>query len=155
MEFTEEELHYIGMNFIGEELQKMGFEFLAVNSKLKKHPQFVTYKKGEKNVFIMVQSFLPPNDYTKVPEVAQKVLDKANEQNANLWFAGVVRRQVLPRLNGALRSSGRAGTRRRGCAPYRRPQDPRPPPDRARCRSAYRLQSTARRLPDRKAGILR
>ena len=89
MEFTEEELHYIGMNFIGEELQKMGFEFLAVNSKLKKHPQFVTYKKGEKNVFIMVQSFLPPNDYTKVPEVAQKVLDKANEQDANLWFAGV------------------------------------------------------------------
>lgn len=60
MEFTEEELHYMAMNFIGEELQKMGFEFLAVNSKLKKHPQFVTYKKNEKNIFVLVQASLPP-----------------------------------------------------------------------------------------------
>lgn len=89
MSFTEEEIHYIGMNFIGEELQKMGFEFLAVNSKLKKHPQFVTYKKNEKNIFIMVQSSLPPKDYTQIPSIAKKVLEKAIEQDCNFWFAGV------------------------------------------------------------------
>lgn len=89
MEFTEEEIHYIGMNFIGEELQKMGFEFLAVNSQLKKHPQFVTYKKGAQNIFVMVKTSLPPEDYTRTPQVATQVLAKANEQEALLWFAGV------------------------------------------------------------------
>lgn len=60
MEFTEEELHYMAMNFIGEELQKMGFEFLAVNSKLKKHPQFVTYKKNEKKYICLGAGLAPP-----------------------------------------------------------------------------------------------
>ncbi|QAR30971.1 Na(+)-translocating NADH-quinone reductase subunit F [Ornithobacterium rhinotracheale] len=89
MEFTEEELHYIAMNFIGEELQKMGFEFLAVNSKLKKHPQFVTYKKNQKNIFVLVQASLPPDDYTRLPAIASKVISHAREQDARVWFAGV------------------------------------------------------------------
>lgn len=40
-----QELHNLAMNIVGKKLQEMGYEFVAVNSKLKKHPQFVLYKK--------------------------------------------------------------------------------------------------------------
>ena len=43
---SDQELHNLAMNIVGKKLQKMGYEFVAVNSKLKKHPQFVLFKKG-------------------------------------------------------------------------------------------------------------
>ena len=43
---SEQELHNLAMNIVGDKLQGMGYEFVAINSKLKKHPQFVLYKKG-------------------------------------------------------------------------------------------------------------
>ena len=42
---TKKELHQLAMNIVGEELKKSGFEFLSVNSKLQKDPQFVCLKK--------------------------------------------------------------------------------------------------------------
>lgn len=89
MYFNEEELHFIAMNFIGEELQKMGFEFLAVNSKLKKHPQFVTYKKNEKNIFVLVKGVTPPDDFSKIPPFSTKIIEHAQNQDAKVWYAGV------------------------------------------------------------------
>ena len=41
---TEQELHNLAMNIVGKDLESKGFEFLAVNSKLKKDPQFVALK---------------------------------------------------------------------------------------------------------------
>ena len=41
---TEQELHNLAMNIVGEDLKSQGFEFMAVNSKLKKDPQFVALK---------------------------------------------------------------------------------------------------------------
>ena len=38
---SEQELHQIAMNHVGKDLEKKGFEFIAINSQLKKHPQFV------------------------------------------------------------------------------------------------------------------
>lgn len=38
---TQQELHNLAMNIVGKKLEKMGYEFQAINSKLKKHPQFV------------------------------------------------------------------------------------------------------------------
>lgn len=89
MEFTEEEIHHIGMNFIGEELQKKGYEFLGVNSELKKHPQFVIFKSGEPITFVMVKTVIFPQDFDKIPEISNKVIAHAEKQESNVWFAGV------------------------------------------------------------------
>lgn len=89
MEFTKEEIHYIGMNFIGEELQKMGYEFLGVNSKLEKHPQFVLFKKGEPITFVMVKTVVVPSDFNRVPEIQEKVIKHAKTQDSSVWFAGI------------------------------------------------------------------
>ena len=40
---NKQELHNLAMNHVGKDLESRGFEFIAVNSKLKKHPQFVLY----------------------------------------------------------------------------------------------------------------
>lgn len=89
MNFTTQELHYLAMNFVGEELQKMEFEFLTVNSQLKKHPQFVTFKKDEKKIFVLVKAAVSPEDYRKIPEYAHKMVAHAKKHNAKVWFAGV------------------------------------------------------------------
>ena len=89
MEFNEEEIHHIGMNFIGEELQKMGYEFLGVNSTLKKHPQFVIFKSGEPITFVIVNTVLFPARFVDVPEVAEKVISHAKKQDSSVWFAGI------------------------------------------------------------------
>ena len=52
---SDQELHNLAMNIVGEKLQKMGYEFVAINSQLKKHPQFVLYKKGETTIFVLVK----------------------------------------------------------------------------------------------------
>ena len=39
-----QELHNLAMNIVGEKLEKMGYEFQAINSTLKRHPQFVLFK---------------------------------------------------------------------------------------------------------------
>lgn len=89
MKFSKEEIHYIGMNFIGEKLQEMGYEFLGVNSDLKKHPQFVIFKKGEPITFVMVKTVTFPNDFQSVPEISKKVIEHAKKQDSSVWFAGV------------------------------------------------------------------
>ena len=44
---TAQELHNLAMNIVGQKLEKMGYEFQAINSTLKRHPQFVLFRKGE------------------------------------------------------------------------------------------------------------
>ena len=41
MELTQQEMHYLAMNIVGEELKAQGSEFLGVNYDLKKKTQFV------------------------------------------------------------------------------------------------------------------
>ena len=63
---TEQELHNLAMNIVGKKLTKMGYEFQAINSKLKRHPQFVLFKKGEPTIFVLVKAtnnLQNPNDY--------------------------------------------------------------------------------------------
>ena len=40
-----QELHNLAMNHVGKDLESRGFEFVAINSKLKRHPQFVCIDK--------------------------------------------------------------------------------------------------------------
>lgn len=87
---TAQELHYLAMNIVGEKLKKMGYEFQAINSKLKRHPQFVLFKKGEPTIFVLVKAtnnIQNPEDYDVLWMETFKA--HAKKQNAKVWFAGV------------------------------------------------------------------
>ncbi len=58
---TEQELHNLAMNIVGKQLEADGFEFMAVNSELRKNPQFVCLKE-KKLHFIVVKSIEYPGD---------------------------------------------------------------------------------------------
>ena len=58
---TEQELHNLAMNLVGKQLEKQGYEFLAVNSELRKNPQFVCIKE-KKMSFVVVKAIEYPGD---------------------------------------------------------------------------------------------
>ena len=88
---TKQELHNLAMNIIGKKLEKMGYEFQAINSQLKRHPQFVLFKKGEPTIFVLVKASNnlqnPNDDYDKIWMETFK--QHALKNNAKVWFAGV------------------------------------------------------------------
>jgi hypothetical protein len=87
---TAQELHNLAMNIVGEKLKEMGYEFQAINSKLKRHPQFVLFKKGEPIIFVLVKAtsnIQNPKDYDALWMETFK--EHAKKQNAKIWFAGV------------------------------------------------------------------
>lgn len=88
---TRQELHNLAMNIVGKKLQEMGYEFVAINSELKKHPQFVLFKKGEPTIFVLVKATKnlqnPNEDYDAIWMETFK--NHAKKQNATVWFAGV------------------------------------------------------------------
>ncbi len=56
-----QQLHNLAMNIVGKDLEDQGYEFLAVNSQLKKDPQFVALK-NKKLHFVIVQVISYPDD---------------------------------------------------------------------------------------------
>ena len=87
---TPQELHNLGMNIVGKKLQEMGYEFVAINSELKKHPQFVLFKKNEPTIFVLVKTtnnIQDPETYDVLWMETFK--EHAKKQNAHVWFAGV------------------------------------------------------------------
>lgn len=87
---TDLEIHHLGMNYVGEILQENGYEFLAINSTLKKHPQFVCFKKGMPTLFVLVKTVLFPHN----PDLYdQKFMEKfkkhAIKSEASVWYIGV------------------------------------------------------------------
>jgi len=87
---NEQELHNLAMNLVGKDLEKRGFEFIAVNSKLKKHPQFVCIDKKSQYFFVIVRTVkLPenPNNYDVVWMETFK--EHAREKDAKVLYAGV------------------------------------------------------------------
>ena len=44
---TAQELHNLAMNIVGRQLEKEGYEFMAVNSKPRRNPQFVCLREKE------------------------------------------------------------------------------------------------------------
>lgn len=87
---TKQELHNLAMNIIGKKLEKMGYEFQAINSQLKRHQQFVLFKKGEPTIFVLVKAsnnIQNPDQYDVVWMETFK--EHAKKQNAKVWFAGV------------------------------------------------------------------
>lgn len=87
---TKQELHNLAMNHVGKELEQRGFEFIAVNSKLKKHPQFVCIDKNKQYYFVLVKAVLlpeNPNNYDMVWMETFKA--HALKNNAKVLYAGV------------------------------------------------------------------
>lgn len=86
-----QELHNLAMNIVGQALRdELGWEFLMVNSKLSKDPQFVCIDKSGNKHFILVRA-IPygedPDNYD--PIIMQMLQKKAKEHNGKAYFAGV------------------------------------------------------------------
>ncbi len=86
---TEQELHNLAMNIVGKDLESNGFEFLGVNSKLKKDPQFVALKNKELH-FVIVRAIQYPKDANVYdPVFMQTIKDHAVKFEAKTYYAGV------------------------------------------------------------------
>lgn len=86
---TEQELHNLAMNIVGRELEAAGFEFMAINSKLKKNPQYVCLKEKTLH-FIVVRNIDFPQDPREYDmELMEKVKNHAEKFEARTYFAGV------------------------------------------------------------------
>ena len=85
----EQQLHNLAMNIVGKDLEEQGYEFLGVNSKLKKNPQFVALK-DKKLHFVIVRAIIYPNDPKEQDEAfMKKMKDHADKFNARTFYAGV------------------------------------------------------------------
>jgi len=86
---TEQELHNLAMNIVGKDLEARGFEFLGVNSKLKKNPQFVALKDKDLH-FVVVRAISYPQDaHVYDPVLMQQVKSHADKFEAKTYYAGV------------------------------------------------------------------
>jgi len=86
---TEQELHNLAMNIVGKDLEAKGFEFLGVNSKLRKDPQFVALKDKHLH-FVIVRAIAYPEDAnTYDPVFMQTIKKHADKFEARTYYAGV------------------------------------------------------------------
>lgn len=86
---NEQELHNLAMNIVGEAMEKDGFDFLGINSELKKNPQFVGLKKGKLH-FVIVRAVTYPENPSEYDEVfMQSIKEHALKFNARTYWAGV------------------------------------------------------------------
>ncbi|GMN10483.1 hypothetical protein MTsPCn9_33910 [Croceitalea sp. MTPC9] len=88
---TEQELHNLAMNIVGKQLEENGYEFLAVNSELKKNPQFVCTKE-KKLSFVVVKSIEYPGDPKDMEFFRadlNKMRDHALKFEARTFYAAV------------------------------------------------------------------
>lgn len=87
---TKQEMHNLAMNLVGKELEQRGFEFIAVNSKLKKHPQFVCIDKTKQYYFVIVKVVMLPENPNNYDMIWMESFKKhARENNAKVLYAGV------------------------------------------------------------------
>ncbi len=103
-ELSVQELHNLAMNIVGRQLESEGYEFMAVNSTLKKNPQFVCIKKKQLYFIVVKNVSYPedPKDYDtrmmdKVKELALK--NEAKTLYAGLGFANAANAQQPVYLN--------------------------------------------------------
>ncbi|MBO0592009.1 Na(+)-translocating NADH-quinone reductase subunit F [Cellulophaga sp. E16_2] len=86
---SEQELHNLAMNIVGKHLEADGFEFLSVNSTLKKNPQFVCIKEKVLH-FVVVKCISYPNDPKDLDHAnLLKMKDHAEKFEALTYYAGV------------------------------------------------------------------
>jgi hypothetical protein len=87
---TNQELHNLAMNHVGKDLESRGFEFVAINSKLKKHPQFVCMDKNKQYFFVIVRAVMMPENPNNFDLVWMETFKKhARDKDAKVLYAGV------------------------------------------------------------------
>lgn len=88
---SQQELHNLAMNHVGKELESHGFEFLAVNSQLKKHPQFVCVDKPTNTLhFVLVTVYNYPDNPEEYDEIWMETFKAhAIKLKAKILYAGV------------------------------------------------------------------
>ncbi|WP_124980310.1 Na(+)-translocating NADH-quinone reductase subunit F [Nonlabens xiamenensis] len=86
---SDQELHHLAMNIVGSEMEELGFEFLSINSKPKKDPQFVALK-DKKLHFVVVRAVRYPDNPVHYDEdLVNKVRDHGIKFKARTYYAGV------------------------------------------------------------------
>ena len=87
---SKQEMHNLAMNHVGKDLESRGFEFVAINSKLKKHPQFVCIDKNSQYFFVIVRVVKLPQNPNNYDVVWMETFKKhASEKEAKVLYAGV------------------------------------------------------------------
>ena len=87
---SDQDLHNLAMNHVGKELEERGFEFIAVNSKLKKHPQFVCINKNSQYYFVIVRVVMLPENPNNYDVVWMETFKQhARDKNALVLYAGI------------------------------------------------------------------
>lgn len=87
---SKQEMHNLAMNHVGKDLESRGFEFVAVNSKLKKHPQFVCIDKNSQYFFVIVRVVLLPDNPNNYDIVWMETFkNHAQDKHAKVLYAGV------------------------------------------------------------------
>jgi len=87
---TDQELHNLAMNHVGKELEDRGFEFVSINSKLKKHPQFVCIDKNSQYFFVIVRAVILPENPNNYDVVWMETFKQhARDNNAKVLYAGI------------------------------------------------------------------
>ncbi len=87
---SNQEQHNLAMNIVGKDLEANGYEFLAVNSQLKRNPQFVCIDKNNQRYFVIVKTG-PISQFGVTYDVIWMETFKkhAQTQQAKVIFAGV------------------------------------------------------------------
>ncbi|MBV1924119.1 MAG: Na(+)-translocating NADH-quinone reductase subunit F [Flavobacteriaceae bacterium] len=86
---SEQELHNLAMNIVGKDLEENGYEFMGINSELKKNPQFVALK-DKKLHFVIVRAKSHPEDANEYDsDFMLKMKDHALKFEARTFYAGV------------------------------------------------------------------
>ncbi|NNC49756.1 MAG: Na(+)-translocating NADH-quinone reductase subunit F [Flaviramulus sp.] len=87
---TEQELHNLAMNHVGKDLEDQGFEFITINNKLQKHPQFICVDKDNQYYYVIVQAVkLPFNPYKYNVVWMESFKHQAYKKNAKVLYAGI------------------------------------------------------------------
>ena len=87
---TKQEVHNLAMNIVGKDLEAKGYEFIAVNSQLKRNPQFVCIDKNNTRYFVLVKVG-PISDFAITFDVIwmETFKNHARTNYAKVLFAGV------------------------------------------------------------------
>ena len=87
---TPQEIHNLAMNIVGKDLEAKGYEFIAINSQLKRNPQYVCIDKNNNRYFVIVKT----GEISHIPITFDVIWMEtfkthARKNDAKVLFAGV------------------------------------------------------------------
>jgi hypothetical protein len=87
---SKQELHNLAMNIVGKDLERQGYEFVAINSKLKRNPQYICIDKDAQYYFVIVKAVLMPQNAQDYDVIWMETFrNHARDKDAKVLYAGV------------------------------------------------------------------